>query len=394
MSALLKPVKGFVRSVDSAIGRVVGIGRVPAVLFDVHNGLGLEAQAPVIDHLVRSGRVQVDVASALLAATELSQRLAAHGIGRDHVVRPGAAAHRRYALVVITDSPTVRNWRRPPVAYLHHGSSFANLPSPYSLEFLVDGTARYLFCLCDAQVLHCRRLLGSSLGDRLIVTGQPKLDALARGGYDRAAYLGGLGLDPARKTVLLSSHWREEALFRSRDLEPLRDHLAALDVNVVVTAHHNLFSVERHQLSGGIDWLARLKRIFTGARMRVLSRLPDNQPLLAAADVLIGDHSSLHLEYATLYRPMIIYKRPDFAFSDPVMFELLQATATVVDSVEAMLRPVDEALNSGSVDPVARRRLLEYGLAWLGTSGRRTADVIEALVLPGAVRDIVVSPRA
>ncbi len=383
MSALLEPVKSFVRATDSAVGRLARMGRSPAVLFDVHNTFGLDAQAPVIDFLARRGRVHIDAASTRLSRAELGERFAERNVGLEHIVPAEMAARRRYALVIITDSPSIKSWRRPPVAFLHHGSGFANLPSSYALEFLADRTAQYLFCLSDLEVQHYERLLGRSLSDRLVVTGQPKLDALVHGGYNRAAFLAGFGLDPARKTVLVSSHWREEGLFRSVDLRRLHDELAQLDVNVLVTGHNHLFNVSNHHFSSGVDWLARLKSIFTGSHMRVATRVVDNRPLLAAADFMICDHSSVHLEYATLYRPLIVFKRPDYTFSDPLALELLRETAAVVDRTDAMRRPIGDAMASGIVEPVARRRLLQYSFAWLGCSGRRTAEVVEMLARRG-----------
>lgn len=382
---MLRPLKRLARTADSSVARIERLVRRPAVLFDVQNGLGLDAQAPVIRHLVQRGRVRVDVSSGTSDATTLADRLTVRDIDATLHVPPRQAARRRYALGIITDSPSIRNWLRPPLAYLHHGSSFANLPNLYALSFLADGTAKYLFCLAEAEARYCEQQLGSTIRDRLVVTGQPKLDAVNNSADGGAALLNQLGLDPARKTVLLISHWLPESLFCSCNLDGLRDHLASRAINVVVTAHAHLFDASRVTRPDGSDWHQHLAATFAAPNMRVVPNVLDHRSLFSAIDLMVGDHSSAYLEYAPLRRPMILYQHHNFEFSDSTMGNLLRGSADLVHSVEQIPALVDRALAAETFDHVARKALLDYSLAYLGRSGERVADVIESLALRGTV---------
>jgi hypothetical protein len=380
--SVLRRVKRLVRAIDAGVGHALRQVRRPAVLFEAWNGFGFDAQLPVIAELIANGRVRPRVVAVglhhgLFDDAVLAMRLREYGLDPAIIVSVAAARRHRFDMIIVTDEPVVWNWRHPPVAYLHHGSSYANLPELYALQFVQRGAVNYLFCVAEGEVEYCVRQLGEAVRPWLIVTGQPKIDALVHGSYDRAAYLSGLGLDPARKTVLVASHWRPESLFRSGDLRPLRDALLVGDVNVIVTAHHLLFATERVDWSGGIDWLSRLQRLFNGPRMRVLARVQDNRPMLAAADVLIGDHSSLHLEYATLQRPMIIYWARSYGSPDPVMDALLRATADVVDTTAPIPALLDQALANPVIDAAPRRRMLKRALDYVGESAKRVAEVIE-----------------
>lgn len=385
-TAALRPFRsaaiGVIRGTDAMVGRLVRRLRPRAqrrVLFDVRNRIGFEAQAPVIRELQARGVVDVDVASGLLDDDDLRQLLGENGLGNARVVSPRLARHRRYDLIVLTDSRTIPVWRRTRVAYLHHGSSFGNIAEPYAFGFLRDGSITYLFCLTEPEVANAIRLLGEEVRSRLIVTGQPKLDGLTTGAHDRDRYLASLGLDPALPTVLLSSHWSAQSLFRGCDIEPLAEFCAAHDINVLVTAHQHLLDCGSRHYSGGVDWLSQLERRFDGPRMRILARLPSRWPMLAASDVMVGDHSSLRLEYATLFRPIVMFRHPDHEFSDPELERRWCHTAAFRRDGAGLVDALAGALAEPSVDRARRQELLDYATAYLGRSAERTAGVVEAL---------------
>lgn len=359
--------------------------RARAILMDVRNRIGFAAQAPVIAELTSRGQSHVHVTSGSVSRQWLRDSFAHFGLDQRLIVSPREAAYRHYDVVVITESPSVRVWRRHPVLYLDHGSSFGNLPFPYAFEFLMDNTADFVACLAAAEREHATQLLEPGLLDRLVVVGAPKLDALAKGHYDRAAFLGSLGLNPQQPTVLLTSHWRTESLYRSADLTKLAAFFGTCPVNLVVTGHAGLFDIVNSDASGGVDWHQELAGLFSGDNMRLVHGQIDNTALLGSADLLVGDHSSMHLEFATLYRPMILYKHPNLSFSDEGMLRRLQATAMMVDSAEAIPPLVERALSNLSVDEGARRELLEYSFAYLGRSAARVADVVEHIATHGGL---------
>lgn len=356
-----------------------------AVLFEVSNPVGFDAQLPVIRQLLARDNVSIEITSSRIAAPAVATLLSSNEVDPNLLVTPGQARHRRYAACVMTDISSLEIWRTTRRVLLHHGSTYGNSPGPYPFRLLRAGAAEYLLCLAPMEVTRCIECCGDAFRGHAVVTGQPKLDALVTGRYDRTAFLTGLDLDPGRKTVLLTSHWTPESLYRACDLGGLRDHFAASDVNLLVTGHYHLFDPENERFSGGIDWTARLRTMFDGTRMRVLPRPPDHRLLLWSADLLIGDHSSIHMEYATLFRPIVLYQSQGFALDDPDLGDALAASALLAPSPDAMPALIDRALAETTVDHDARRRLLDLAFAYLGRSGERAAEVLESLALHGVM---------
>lgn len=356
-------------------------------LFDVCNYFGFAAQAPVIRHLMARGILRVEVTSGALPTHELVRILGHYGIDNRVVVEPSAAARRKYDVCVITDDPTVRLWRRTKRAFLHHGSSFGNRASPYAFEILRDGVADYLLCLSSAEFAHGVSTFGESFNTRAAIVGAPKLDTIVNGHWDRPSILASLGLDPEKRTVLLASHWMPESLFRACDMGVLRDYFAAIDVNLLVVGHHHLFNIDSARFSGNIDWSHRLHQIFYGPRMRVIEKVHDNAPLMYVADMLVADHSSIHLEYAALYRPLVLYDN-GVSYEDPILRMALGQTVMFAPSVDAMPEMIGDGLDRGFVDHGARQRLLDYAFDYLGRSGERSAIVLESLAKRGDLSEI------
>ena len=101
--------------------------------------------------------------------------------------------------------------------------------------------------------------------------------------------LASLGLDPARPTVLYAPTWSPASSLNTIG-EELMKRLRQLPVNLIVKLHDRSRDL-RPRYSGGIDWVARLQPLLAGAHA-LLARGADICPYLAAADVMITDHSS------------------------------------------------------------------------------------------------------
>lgn len=385
-SSLILWVKARVRQADDVVAtlRRAALPSAPRyVLFEVRNLFGFAAQAPVVKALLSRDRVRVDVSSITMSHSELERLLEHHEVPT-HLIRPPAAArHRRYDLIALTDMASILVWRSSKRFFIHHGSSFGNIADPFSILMIKGGCADYVGCLSAEEEKQLVTTMGEEIRERLVLTGAPKLDALVGGEYDRAAFLVSLGLDPNRKTILLSSHWTPHSLYRTCDLQALRDFLIGLDVNVLVTAHYSLFEKSSERYSGGIDWETRLKCLFNGPTMRVLTRTTDNRELMWAADLFIGDHSSQHVEYASLFRPMIVFVNPSTPLGDRTHQALLAASTHVVHDVADIPAHIVSAIELPSIDAVARRRLMDYCFAYLGRSAPRIADAIESIVIDG-----------
>ena len=110
----------------------------------------------------------------------------------------------------------------------------------------------------------------------------------------------------------------------------------------------------------------------------MLARGADAEPFLAAADVLVTDHSTVGFEFALLDRPLVVYDAPDLLHAariDRQKWDLLRSMATVVQSPAAVVAAVSEALAHPSSLREERRRARDLFAA----PGMATARALEAV---------------
>ncbi len=179
---------------------------------------------------------------------------------------------------------------------IFHGVSFKNLA--------VREKALRFDELCLPGEYHARMYREQGLvrpgGARCLVTGFPKADALVAGPFDRAALLGGIGLDPALPTVLVANTGDRHNLLETWGEDMLRALVDAGRWNVLVKPHDHP--------KNPIDWFERLAPL-EGPRLRLVRDL-DATPWLRAADALVIDASSLAVEFALLDRPIVFLDVP------------------------------------------------------------------------------------
>jgi len=176
------------------------------------------------------------------------------------------------------------------------------------------------------------------------LVGMPKVDCLVDGSLSRNAVLESLGIDPARKVVLYAPTWSAHSSLVTMGGE-LVDGLVAAGYAVIVKLHDRSHDPQ-HANSGGVDWISRL-----GPTLRAsgghLATGSDSCPYLAAADVLITDHSSVGFEYLLLDRPVIRIEVPKLleeANVNPEYVELLAEASLTVETAAEAIRMVEEAL--------------------------------------------------
>ena len=179
------------------------------------------------------------------------------------------------------------------------------------------------------------------------LVGMPKVDCLVDGSLQRDAVLANMGLDPARPTVLYAPTWSPASSLNAMGAE-LVTKLARLPVNLLVKLHDRSRDVRR-RYSGGVDWVRRLRPLLPAGRA-VLAMGHDISPYLAAADLLVTDHSSAGFEYLLRDRPVVRIHRPPLIqlariHRDYVAL-LASASRSVTDAPEAV-----DAVERGLSDP-------------------------------------------
>jgi CDP-glycerol:poly(glycerophosphate) glycerophosphotransferase len=183
------------------------------------------------------------------------------------------------------------------------------------------------------------------------LVGYPKTDALVTGAWTRRAVLESMGLDPSRPTLLYAPTWSPASSLNAMGTE-LIGRLLATDANVIVKLHDRSRDV-RARYSGGVDWVAALEPVLRGrpsnrpSTSGVLATGHDISPYLAAADLMITDHSSAGFEFLLRDRPIVRIHRPELIREANIHADyvnLLAAVSESVTSVDDVLRAVERGL--------------------------------------------------
>ena len=180
--------------------------------------------------------------------------------------------------------------------------------------------------------------------------GMPKVDRLVDGSLTRDAELASLGLDPGRKTVLYAPTWSPASSLNRMGLDLIR-RLAALPVNLIVKLHDRSRD-PRVRYSGGIDWAETVQAVLPAGR-GILAPGADICPYLAAADLMITDHSSAGFEYLLLDRPIVRIHVPELIASAQIHRDYVSFLADVSESAIDAASAV-RAVERGFATPTAR----------------------------------------
>lgn len=212
--------------------------------------------------------------------------------------------------------------------------------------------------------------------DAIRLVGMPKVDCLVDGSLRRDDVLRGLDLDPSRPTVLYAPTWSPASSLNAFGVDLVRA-LLARPVNLVVKLHDRSRDL-REQYSGGRDWMAALEPVVASGAGRLVSG-HDICPYLAAADVMITDHSSAGFEYLLLDRPLVRIHRPALIEMANIHADYVTLLAEASESTHALedtLAAVDAALASPGRKSATRRAIAEELFYKPGTA---TARAVAAL---------------
>jgi CDP-glycerol glycerophosphotransferase (TagB/SpsB family) len=218
------------------------------------------------------------------------------------------------------------------------------------------------------------------------LVGMPKVDCLVDGTFRRDTVRAELGLEPALPTVLYAPTWSPASSLNAMG-EALVRGLLDRPLNVVVKLHDRSRD-PRDRYSGGVDWVARLGLLLAGRR-GVIASGPDISPYLAAADLMVTDHSSAGFEFLLLDRPIVRIHRPELlrlASVHPDYAALLASVSHSVETAAEALAAVDAGLSNPRQRSEARRAVatdLFYRPG--GATARSVQFLYEALALaPGS----------
>ena len=134
------------------------------------------------------------------------------------------------------------------------------------------------------------------------VVGDPCYDRLVAGRPQRAYFRQALGLEPRQTLVVVTSTWTGSSLLGSAayQLERLVEQLPPPEFRIVLLIHPN--AVAAHGAYQLRAWWGHL----AGKGLVMTRPEHDWEPLLLAADYIIGDHGSVTLYGATLGVPILV----------------------------------------------------------------------------------------
>jgi hypothetical protein len=225
--------------------------------------------------------------------------------------------------------------------------------------------------------------------------GMPKVDCLVDGALDRADVLSRLGLRLDRPTVLYAPTWSPASSLNLLGIA-LLTRLRQLPVNVIVKLHDRSLD-PRRQYSGGVDWPAAIAP-FLSEGSALLASEADICPYLAAADVMITDHSSAGFEYLLLDRPLVRIHVPELITLANIHQDYVRMLSEVSEStrgIDDTIAAVERALAAPAARSTARRAVAQDLFFQPGSATQRCADALyEAVGLSaGGRRTATVEPR-
>ena len=335
---------------DSRLSRVANRRRV---LFDVRTPMNLAVVEPVLEGLGRDPRLDCLVTSEDLRAGEWLPS----GRSAVRVVERSRTAWLRVDLYVNADPwAALRLYRCGRRLNFFHGvAGKYDLDSPDRLPIPFDRYDRIAFINED----RLRRYLAS----RVIVPGQaalvgfPRLDTLARGTLNGAVERRRLGLPASRPTILYAPTFSPASSLHLCG-EAIVEALLGEGWNVIVKLHDRSMTPTL-KYTAGVDWRERFGP-FRGREGFVFADCGEPAPLLAAADAMVTDHSTIGFEFLLLDRPLIVFDAPHLARAariNPQKIALLRSAALVAHDLGELRRLGAEALRNPTVHSAERRRV-------------------------------------
>jgi CDP-glycerol glycerophosphotransferase len=271
------------------------------------------------------------------------------------------------------------------VNFFHGVAGKYDLDNPKGLPLGFDSYDRVGFINRDRMLRYLAAEVVRPAQARLV--GYPKLDKLANGQIDA---------DGVKRRYALAD--RPTVLYAPTYSEASSLHLAGTDIvsaldkagfNVLIKLHDRSLDQDP-RYNGGIDWRARFAELIAQSRSGRIHfiELPDASPLLAAADVMVTDHSSIGFEFLVLDRPLIVFDAPDLATTarvNPEKIALLRSAAQVTQTPGQTVTAANAAIADPASQSAARRRVAREMFFEPGGATRRAVHLVRELLYAAAV---------
>ncbi len=369
-------------AIDHAVGRMALTRRV---LVEMRTPVYVAVLGPICEAL----RAEPDV--ELACTSEYPDRIRPL-IGGLPFVTHAEAEWRRYDLYLNADPWAAARLRRCAhrINFFHGVAGKYDLDKPTGLPLGFEYYDRVAFINRDRMERYLEA--GIVTAAQAALVGYPKLDRLASGGIDGAAVRAAHGLAAGRPTVLYAPTYSPASSLHLAG-EDIVTALAGADFNVIVKLHDRSLDPDP-RYSGNIDWRARMRAIERPGQIAYLEG-PDVAPSLAAADLMVTDHSSVGFEYMVLDRPLLIFDAPalvEAARINPEKVVLLRSAARVVGTAGELTAAAAAELAAPGRLSRERQRVASVMFHEPGTATARAMALIRRLLQPGAARRAAPEP--
>jgi hypothetical protein len=368
--SVVRKLTRAIHGVDHALGR---LGRPRRVLVEMRTPVYYAVLGPVCDAVERLPGV------ALHYTSEYPKRIKPL-IGDGTFVSHAQAEWRRYDLYLNADPWAAARLRRCAhrINFFHGVAGKYDLDAPAGMPMGFEYYDRVAFINRDRM----RRYLEAGVVSpaQAALVGYPKLDRLASGAVDGAAVRDSLGLARSRPTALYAPTYSPASSLHVAGEEIVRG-LASAGFNVIVKLHDRSLDPDP-RYTAGIGWRTRMRAIEAPGRIAYVEAA-DVCPYLAAADIMVTDHSSVGFEYLVLDRPLLVFDTPgltEAARINPEKVTLLRTAARVVHGVGELLSAAAAEAAAPARLSAERRRVADEVFYEAGGATARAVALVRELL--------------
>ncbi|MEO6236992.1 MAG: CDP-glycerol glycerophosphotransferase family protein [Vicinamibacterales bacterium] len=381
--SLLRRITPVVHRLDHALGRM---SRRRDVLFEMRTPVYQAVLGPIAAVLAREPDVH------LWYTSESPDRLRPL-LPEGRFLTHADVQWRRFDLYINADPWAAARLRRCAhrVNFFHGVAGKYDLDQPVGLPLGFEHYDRVGFINRDRMTRYLNARIVTQA--QAVLVGYPKLDALVSGALDGASVRASLDFSPGRPTALYAPTYSEASSLHLAG-EAIVEALVAAGVNVIVKLHDRSLDPDP-KYNAGIDWRARFRAVeqVHAGRVRFVES-PDASPLLAAADCVVTDHSSVGFEYLVLDRPLLVFDAPDLPRATRINLEkvaLLRSAAAVVRTPAQLAAEAVRALENPAQLSAVRRQVAETLFHDPGHATARAVSLVRGLLHPSAIEPVLSS---
>ena len=345
---ILRRITPVVHRLDHAVGR---LSSRRDVLVEMRTPVYHAVLRPIADALAADPAVDVWYTS------ESPDRIRPL-VAPDRFLTRAEAEWRRFDLYLNGDPWAAARLRRCArrINFFHGVAGKYDLDNPAGLPLGFDVYDRVGFINQDRMKRYLAARVVTPAQAALV--GYPKLDALVAGTFDVPRVRAGMRLGPGPLALYAPTYSEASSLHLAG--EAIVRALVSAGLKVAVKLHDRSLDPDP-RYNGGIDWRARFAALAASLPPGTTAFIEtaDASPLLAAADLLVTDHSSIGFEYLVRDRPLLVYDAPGLAAAariNPEKIAQLREAAMVVRTPQELSGAAREALrNPGHLSSVRRR---------------------------------------